>query len=272
MPLSTLPCVEQPSRQSEPNDADEPSGEVWDRRLLADPHGQRDKARRVRVMFDAIAPTYELVNRLTSLGRDAAWRRKAVALVGPTRTDRVLDVACGTGDLARAFAERAGMVVGLDFAENMLELAAARSGPDSPDVTQAWCRGDALRLPFADRTFNMTSCAFGVRNFQDLDAGLAEMKRLLAPAGRAIIVEFAMPKHRIVRWLYRLYFRNVMPRLAAWISRDRTGAYQYLTHSVEAFVDREEMIRRLKRAGFVKVQAHPLTWGVVVVYVAETTV
>lgn len=247
-----------------------PPGELWNHRLLTDPHGQRDKAERVRVMFDAIAPTYELVNRLTSFGRDAAWRREAVALAGPTRSDRVLDVACGTGDLARAFAGRAGAVVGLDFAEKMLALAAARTEDHAAGARLTWCRADAMRLPFADEAFNMTSCAFGVRNFQDLNAGLAEMRRVLAPAGRAIIVEFAMPHRRAMRWLYGLYFRHVLPRLANIISRDRTGAYRYLTHSVEAFVDPDEMVRRLGRAGFAEVRAHGLTAGVVVVYVAET--
>ena len=220
-------------------------------------------------MFDAIAPTYELVNRLASFGLDASWRGRAVTLARTTRQDSVLDVACGTGDLARAFARRAGSVVGVDFAERMLALAAGRKARGPACTVPCWCRADALCLPFADGTFNMTGCAFGVRNFQDLDCGFREMYRALRPGGRAVIVEFSMPLNRALRWLYGLYFEWLMPLLATLISRDRTGAYRYLSRSVVEFVGRDDMVSRLRDAGFARVAATPLTFGIVVVYVAE---
>lgn len=242
---------------------------LWDRDRLADPHRQADKADRVRRMFDAIAPTYDLINRLASLGRDVTWRRRAVALAGTARAHVVLDVACGTGDLASEFARRAQTVVGVDFAAEMLTRAAGRSRRGAETGRLDWCRADALCLPFADGTFNMTGCAFGVRNFRDLDAGFREMHRTLRPDGRAVIVEFALPEHPALRRLYGVYFDRIMPWLATLVSRDRTGAYRYLARSVEAFAGRDEMVARLRKAGFARVASYPLTFGIVVVYVAE---
>jgi demethylmenaquinone methyltransferase / 2-methoxy-6-polyprenyl-1,4-benzoquinol methylase len=254
-----------------PSDSEHPGTDapLWDSRRLVDPHLQPDKADRVQQMFDAIAPTYELINHLASFGLDALWRRRAVKRAGTTHADTVLDVACGSGDLARAFARRAGSVVGLDFAEKMLALARGCGGACRSGGPLTWCRADALRLPFADGTFNMTSCAFGVRNFQDLGAGLGEMHRVLRPGGCAVVVEFSMPRNRVLRWLYGVYFERIMPLLATVISRDRTGAYRYLARSVVAFISPEAMSAQLRAAGFSRVTAYPQTLGVVVIYVAE---
>ncbi len=237
---------------------------AWDRVGLHRPHAQSDKAGRVRRMFDDIAGTYELVNTLASLGRDAYWRRQAVALAGLQNAERVLDVACGTGDLARAFAAACrGAVVGVDFAERMLALAARRGQPG-----QHWCLGDAMHLPFAAGTFSVVSCAFGVRNFQDLRASLADMHRVLQPGGRAVILEFSLPKRAVARGLYRLYFEGLMPIAATIVSRDRGGAYRYLPKSVVSFLDRRGLATALHEVGFERVTTHALTSGVVVVYVA----
>lgn len=233
-----------------------------------------DKAGRVRGMFDAIAPRYELVNTLFSGGRDAAWRRRAVALTRVTAADRVLDVACGTGDFARAF-QRAGVqqVIGCDFAHQMLVRARAGEAAGRAGIHErfprAWVEADALRLPFADRSFTIVSCAFGVRNFADLDAGLVEMHRVLASDGRAVILEFTRPKNAGFRKLYELYANRLMPRAAAWVSGDRSGAYRYLPRSVVSFLDAEQMCARLIRAGFKAPSAVPLTFGVVTVYLAR---
>jgi demethylmenaquinone methyltransferase/2-methoxy-6-polyprenyl-1,4-benzoquinol methylase len=245
---------------------------LWDANRLQAPHQQADKARRVRGMFDAIAPTYERVNTLFSLGRDRAWRKKAVALAKVTPHDTVLDVACGTGDFARAFADCGAFndaqpahtaVVGCDFSQGMLTRAAARPAP----IT--WLRADALRLPFPDASFSIASCAFGVRNFQDLDLGLSEFARVLTDAGRAVILEFTQPKLPGFRRLYEFYANRLMPRAASWISRDTTGAYSYLPKSVAAFIDAAEMTRRLQNAGFTTVRAYPRTFGVVTIYLAR---
>jgi len=240
---------------------------LWDGDRLADPHQQPDKSQRVRRMFDAIAPTYERVNTLFSAGRDAGWRRAVVRMAHVGGQDTVLDIACGTGDLARAFAAAVPAprrVVGCDFAHEMLRHAVDRpaAGP------LAWCEADALRLPFADGSFSVTSCAFGVRNFQDLGVGLAEMHRVMAPGGRCVILEFTRPANRLVRAVYELYTSRIMPWGAALVSRDRTGAYRYLPRSVVSFLDAAQMAAKLRQAGFASVDCRPLTFGAVTIYLA----
>ena len=238
---------------------------VWDAKQLQQPHAAPDKAERVQVMFNAIARRYELVNTVFSLGIDSRWRQRAVRACAVGPDDRVLDIACGTGDFARAFA-RAGaqQVVGCDFAHQMLVHARRR-----PPRAAQWCEADALHLPFAAGSFTITSCAFGVRNFADLEAGLREMHRVLAPRGRAVILEFTRPANRLVRAGYELYSNHLMPRAAALLSRDRTGAYRYLPRSVVSFLPPEQMCAALERAGFDTARALPLTFGVVTVYLAR---
>ncbi len=225
----------------------------------ADPHALPDKAARVRRMFDDIAPTYERVNTLVSAGRDRAWRCETVRLAEVKPDDRVLDIACGTGDLTEAFA-RAGArrVVGIDFAFQMLLRSLSRVPGRA-----GWIQGDALRLPFADETFEITCCAFGVRNFQDLETGLAEMHRVLKPGGRAVILEFSTPAQPVLRGIYQFYFAKILPKLATWISGDRTGAYNYLPSSVRTFVTPVQMIELLKKVGFSSARATSRTCGIV---------
>jgi demethylmenaquinone methyltransferase/2-methoxy-6-polyprenyl-1,4-benzoquinol methylase len=249
-------------------------------------------------MFNAIAPRYELINSLFSMGRDAYWRRRAVQLAAVRPDDLVLDIACGTGDFARAFCEAGPRgVVGCDFAHEMLRYAKRKKGvrkilperpggcfaqnlPDTfssprkklPDTffpfSPRWCEADALRLPFADGSSSITSCAFGVRNFDDLDAGLAEMSRVLRPGGRAVILEFTRPGNALVRRLYEIYSTHLMPAAASLISGDRSGAYRYLPRSVVSFLSVEQMCMRLLAAGFGRPTATPLTGGIVTVYIA----
>ncbi len=239
------------------------SPEVWSPEALKSPHAAVDKASRVRRMFNAIAPRYELVNSLFSAGRDGAWRRKAVMLSGAHSTDVVLDVACGTGDFARAFATTGATVIGCDFAREMLVRAASRGGRNL-----SWCEADAQNLPFADASFSIVSCAFGVRNFQELGCGLREMRRVLRPGGRAVILEFGKPRGRFFRRCYDFYTNRLMPFGATLVSGDRTGAYQYLPRSVASFPSADEMTAELRCAGFAHCSAKPLTFGAVYVYVA----
>jgi len=245
---------------------------TWTRELLRAPHDAPDKSARVRQMFNAIAARYELVNTVFSAGRDAAWRLRAVELCEVQPDDAVLDVACGTGDFARTFASAgARTVVGCDFAHEMLLLAMkSRSRRAAGEVKgrARWCEGDALRLPFASGSFSISSCAFGVRNFADLDTGLREMFRVLRARGRAVILEFSRPRNGVARRLYEFYATRLMPIAATLVSGDRTGAYRYLPQSVVSFVEPEEMCRRLRHAGFSGVTATPLTLGIVTVYVA----
>jgi demethylmenaquinone methyltransferase/2-methoxy-6-polyprenyl-1,4-benzoquinol methylase len=235
-------------------------------------HSQADKAQRVRRMFDAIAPTYELINTLASAGRDRCWRREMVRLAEVRPDDVLLDVACGTGDVTRAFAAggvggvRPARIVGVDFSRPMLQLAAAR-----PIDRGSFSGGDALCLPIADESVSIVTCAFGIRNFQDFGAGLREMHRVLRLGGRAVLLEFSVPHEWLRRRLYLFYAMRVMPAAARLISRDRTGAYRYLPRSVLSFPGSDEIVERLKTAGFAEVTVHPLSWRIVAVYVAVKT-
>jgi demethylmenaquinone methyltransferase/2-methoxy-6-polyprenyl-1,4-benzoquinol methylase len=235
---------------------------IWNDDLLRAPHEVADKASRVRSMFNAIAPRYQRTNTICSAGRDAHWRNRAVQLAAIRSDDDVLDIACGTGDFTRAFAfARPRSVIGCDFAHEMLTRAA-----QAPGTAHRWVEADALRLPFRDGAFSLLSCAFGVRNFVDLDAGLAEMHRVLKPGGRAVILEFARPKSAWFRVTYEFYANRIMPWAASWISGDQSGAYRYLPRSVVSFLDAKQMGDRLKQAGFAAISATPLTFGVATVY------
>jgi demethylmenaquinone methyltransferase/2-methoxy-6-polyprenyl-1,4-benzoquinol methylase len=249
------------SDERRPSD-DSGSAPLWDAPHLRDPHAAADKAARVRAMFDGIAPTYQFVNSVASAGRDRAWRRALVrwADVGPD--DRVLDIACGTGDLAEGFkGAGARQVIGLDFAREMLRhFHGRRSGG------VACCQADAMALPLPDASCDVTSCAFGIRNFQDLRRGLSEMHRVLRPGGRAMILEFSMPRAPIVGGLYRFYFTRIMPRLAACLSRDRSGAYRYLPSSVQTFAAPEDIRSLLLDVGFAAVDMRRMTCGVVCLF------
>jgi demethylmenaquinone methyltransferase/2-methoxy-6-polyprenyl-1,4-benzoquinol methylase len=263
---------------------------AWDQELLKNPHAATDKRQRVQKMFAAIAPSYDINNRLHSLWMDQRWRKKAVKLAELKPTDRVVDVACGTGDLALAFAKYlvrhrdqpvplgAAQVVGIDFTFQMLPIA--RSKADVPYflwgvIRDPPCRysravrflnGDAQALPLLSESLDVVSIAFGIRNVADPAAALREFYRVLRPGGRVIVLEFSLPTNRLLRGMYNFYFRKVLPRTATLISGDKTGAYKYLPESVNTFIGREEMVGMLKSAGFSKVEQFPMTFGVCVCY------
>lgn len=242
---------------------------AWDDSRLRDPHHQPDKADRVRGMFAAIAPRYDLNNRLHSLGRDQAWRRTAVRLAHVAPGDRVLDVACGTGDLTQLFARSpAREVVGVDFTPAMLDLAAVkRARLGTPIASKiSYEVGDAMNLRFDDASFDVVSIAFGIRNVQQPERALEEFARVLRPAGRLVILEFTTPRFPPIRWLNAIYSGVIMPRTATWISRDRSGAYRYLPKSVATFQSAAQLVRAMEDAGFQSVRTKPLTMGICACY------
>ena len=215
-------------------------------------------------MFDAIAPSYDLNNRIHSMWRDQAWRREAVRVAQVTAASVVLDVACGTGDLAMAFRKGgANRVIGIDFVESMLHLADDKRRRDEAITYQA---GDATALPLADASVDVVSIAFGIRNVHRPQRAVAEFHRVLKPGGRLIILEFSQPANPLLRRLYQFYSGVIMPRTASWIARDRSNAYRYLPRSVDTFLDRDAMCRLISDAGFGGVTIKPLTMGVAVIY------
>jgi demethylmenaquinone methyltransferase/2-methoxy-6-polyprenyl-1,4-benzoquinol methylase len=269
---------------------------AWNDNLLKNPHAVADKRRRVQQMFAAIAPSYDLNNRVHSLWRDQAWRRKAVKLAELKATDRVVDVACGTGDLSLAFfcesfhklvnashsfdeMPRIAQVVGIDFTIQMLSEARHKRpfvGPGSKWQQDAWnsqadgricyINGDAQCLPLPDACCDIVSIAFGIRNVADPLAAMREFKRILRPGGRLIILEFSLPTNPILLAMYNFYFRKILPRTATLISGDKTGAYKYLPESVNTFIGREQMMGMMTTAGFTSVEQFPMTFGVCMCY------
>ncbi|MGE0478983.1 MAG: ubiquinone/menaquinone biosynthesis methyltransferase [Phycisphaerae bacterium] len=256
--------------QDGPSSADPRGAAAWDAATLRDPHGQADKARRVRAMFDAIAPTYERVNTVATFGRDAAWRRKAVRSAGVRPTDIVLDIACGTGDMIRTFAAGRpppARIIGLDFSANML----ARGSYAGVTAPVHLIQGDAEALPLVDESVDVISCAFGVRNFQSLDAGLREMGRVLRPGGRAVILEFANPDNAFIRAAHDWYTNVVLPALGALIGRDKSGAYRYLPKSIHTFDTPRIMLRRMDDAGLGPARVTRMNFGGVALYCGGRT-
>lgn len=244
---------------------------VWSASELAgDPHASPEKPQRVRAMFAAIAGRYDLNNRLHSLGRDQAWRRFAVRFSGLEPGERVLDVACGTGDLAEAFAAGgAGAVTGLDFTQEMLDLAtikAQRNRRGNRVCPPTYVQGDAMELPFEDASFGVVSIAFGIRNVSDPRKALLEMHRVLVPGGRVVILEFSEPANPVVRLLNRIYCRRIMPITATLIAGDRSGAYRYLPRSVQTFLDPAQLMACMADAGFLDIERKPMTFGVCTCY------
>jgi len=216
---------------------------------------------RVRTMFDGIAPTYDALNRVLSLGIDQSWRRRAVRALGPVAGRRVVDVCAGTLDLSRE-AERAGArVVASDFAQLMLVRGAGKAR--APRV-----RADALRLPFADRAFDGALCGFGLRNLDDPRRGLAEMRRLLRPGARLVVLDFFRPRRAVTCAVQSLYNRRVLPLVGGIVSGDRE-AYRYLAASIDRFATREEAEALAREVGFARVDGVDLTAGIAALVVAE---
>ncbi len=231
------------------------------------------KKEMVEGMFDDIAPTYDALNHLLSLGVDRGWRRRVVRMVGAgPACSTILDIATGTGDLAIALAQRAGgggthgvHVTGVDISERMLALArekVARRGLAESITLQ---RGDAEALDFADGAFDAVTVAFGVRNFGDIGAGLRQMRRVLREGGRCYVLEFSEPRVPLFGAVYRFYFHRVLPWLGRIVSRDG-AAYSYLPRSVDAFPAPDEFAEMMRQAGFAAVRVRRLTGGVAYIY------
>lgn len=230
--------------------------------------GSEPKKRQVEKMFDSIAHSYDFLNHFLSAGIDIWWRRALVRRLLQGRPGRVLDVATGTADLAIMVAKRStAQLTGIDISAGM--LAKAQDKVDAQKLQQRLrlLRADAEALPFGDAHFDAVMAAFGVRNFENLEAGLREMSRVTKAGGQCFILEFSKPSAFPVKQLYELYFRRVTPLLGRYFSKDK-GAYRYLPQSVAAFPHGAALKAIITSCGFSSCVLRPLTFGVVTLYIA----
>ena len=243
-----------------------PAGPGEEERAAA---GGAEKRAYVRQIFSEIAPRYDLLNHLLSFNVDRGWRRRALELLRWTRAPegRYLDLCAGTLDVGAELSRRPGFrgfVVGADFAEPMLRAGAGKAPAESVAPVAA----DALQLPLRAGGFQGATVAFGVRNVADLDAGLREVHRVLAPGARFVILEFTTPRWRLVRWGYHLYFHHVLPLIGGLVSGHHS-AYRYLPRSVAHFPDEAALARRLEAAGFRDVGWQTLSLGIAAIHWGE---
>lgn len=219
-------------------------------------------------LFDSIAGTYDRFNHLLSLNVDKRWRRRAVKRL--RKAGSLLDVATGTADLAMEIVrqDKAASVLGMDISTGMMEIGRTKVEKAGMQDRISFMEGSALEMPFVEGEFDAVVCAYGVRNFSDLDTGLSELHRVLADGGQLMILEFSYPSNAFVRALYDFFFSNVMPLVGKALSKN-AGAYKYFRDSVKGFIWGEEMAGRITAAGFRNVRFKPMTFGITTVYFAE---
>ncbi|MCI0750335.1 MAG: bifunctional demethylmenaquinone methyltransferase/2-methoxy-6-polyprenyl-1,4-benzoquinol methylase UbiE [Flammeovirgaceae bacterium] len=227
------------------------------------------KKQQVAKMFDSISHRYDFLNHFLSLGVDNIWRWKAVQLLREYRPKLILDVATGTGDFALALNRiNPDKIIGVDISEGMLEIGrkkiAARSLTDKIELIS----GDSEKIPFGENKFDAVTVGFGVRNFENLEAGLTDILRVLKPGGQLVILEFSKPARFPFKQVFNFYFNIILPKIGRFISKDK-AAYTYLPESVEAFPDGEKFIHILNKTGFKNAACSPLTFGISSIYTAE---
>ncbi len=235
---------------------------------------ESDHARRVREMFAGIADRYDLLNHLLSVNTDRRWRRLVAKKLRPVlavKSAQVLDVACGTGDLAIELAAADGTqarIIGTDFCRPMLDIAARKAAVEKGSIP--FIEADAMALPFADESFDAVSIAFGLRNLSNVQDGLHELWRVLKPGGQAAILEFSRPIVPGFRALFQLYFRRVLPFVGGLVSGSR-GAYEYLPDSVSRFPDQQRLAAMMYEVGFEMIEYKNLTGGIAALHTGSRT-
>ena len=233
------------------------------------PYHDGEKASQVEQMFDNIAPTYDKLNHRLSWDIDKGWRRKAIKQLAPFHPKSLLDIATGTGDFAIMAAQMLApqKLIGADISEGMMEIGRQKVKKASLDGVISFEREDCTALTYADGTFDAVTAAFGIRNFANLDKGLSEMCRVLRKGGHLSIVELTTPVSFPMKQLFHVYSHTVLPVYGRIISKD-TSAYSYLTKTIEAFPQGEEMVEILKKAGFSDASFKRLTFGICTMYFA----
>ena len=229
------------------------------------------KKEKIEQMFNDIAPSYDRLNHLMSLGIDNIWRKKALKEIVDGTQQQILDVACGTGDSTIAIAkamEPGGRVTGIDISAGMMEPLMRKAAHEGVHDRIKLLQADALQMPFEADSFHRVTCAFGIRNFEDRKKGLAEFFRVLKPGGRAVILELGIPDKPFIKTLYDIYFRHILPLIGGLISGNR-AAYRYLPESVYAFPRPETFCAMMERAGFHNVRHRNFTFGLCRLFIGE---
>ena len=227
------------------------------------------KHEQVKDMFDAIAPRYDLMNRMMTMGIDKCWRRRVVNFVASLSPTRILDIATGTGDLAIAMARRcpAAAVTGVDLSAGMIERGNSKIADAGLADRVNLSVADALALPFDDDTFDVVTAAFGVRNFEKLEQGYREMARVMRPGGAIVVLELTTPTSPVVKPFYSFYTKCVIPAVGKLVSGD-SRAYTYLPESIRAVPARQDMLDIMSRAGLHNGRCISLTMGTCTIYIA----
>ena len=233
------------------------------------PYHDGDKAQQVEQMFDNIAPTYDKLNHRLSWDIDKGWRKKAIRQLQPFQPQSLLDIATGTGDFAIMAAEmlRPTRLVGADISEGMMEIGRQKARQKGLQAVISFEKEDCLALSYPDESFDAVTAAFGIRNFADLNKGLGEMCRVTKKGGHLSIVELTTPVSFPMKQLFRIYSHTILPLYGRLISKD-SSAYTYLTKTIEAFPQGEQMVEILRQAGFSKATFRRLTFGICTMYFA----
>ncbi len=228
------------------------------------------KKEQVSHMFDQIAWRYDFLNHLLTMRIDKIWRRKAVNKLRGRKLNEVLDVATGTADLALAIQKRLnpGHVTGVDISEGMLDLGRKKIQKKGLEKQITLMHGDSENLPFEENRFDAVTVAFGVRNFENLAAGLSEMYRVLKPGGKTVILEFSIPRNRLFRSIFNFYFLHILPFIGRMVSKDMQ-AYNYLPESVQNFPSGPAFIDKMKGCGFTNAVCYSLGFGIASIYTGE---
>lgn len=219
-------------------------------------------------MFDSISSKYDFLNHFLSLGIDIRWRKKAIGLLVNDKPKMILDVATGTGDFAiQALKLNPERVIGVDISEGMLDVGRKKLKERGYENIIELKLGDSENLPFEENKFDAVIVAFGVRNFENLEKGLAEILRVLRPNGRAVVLEFSKPTSFPMKQFYSFYFNSILPRIGKTVSQD-SSAYTYLPESVQAFPDGQNFVSILSKLGYKNATCQPLTFGISSLYTA----
>lgn len=238
--------------------------------IVPDKDSVKDKKTQVAEMFNHIAPRYDFLNRVLSGGIDIAWRKKALALLSKDKPMRILDVATGTADLAIMAAQqlKPDQIIGIDISPKMLEAGREKIEKKSLRQMIVLQEGDSEAINFPDHSFDAVTVAFGVRNFEHLEKGLEEIRRVLKPGGRLVILEFSKPSFPVWKQLYNGYMKYIAPVLAGWLSRNRK-AYVYLNNSIQSFPEGNAFLDVMKKTGFKETTCKKLTFGISSLYTGE---